>query len=392
MDKCMRDIYIKRLTGYAESFKELSEDFSQLKTLQTGSREQRLRAQIINDNRVAVSDSMTAAAGVMAHAARELTGYEPMDKRRRKMLVNAFADEGIEISDIYCISDYTDRLILGVSLCIKNSKKRNRQKERSISASEIADMLSVLLKRQLRLSVSSPLCVDSMEKTFVFVEEPPFVVLTGFARAVKDNETLSGDNYSIVESEKGRIKLILSDGTGSGKEANDGSGRVLDMLEKMLDTGYDVEPAIRIMNTVLFSESRELNHPTLDLCELDLYRGECEFYKAGAAASFIKSGNEVRSVEGDSLPLGVMCLQDISREETELKSGDYIVMMSDGVLDALNEQNYEETMKQVISAIDAENPDIIAEQIMHAVLCMDGGQIRDDMTVLVAGIWRNQSI
>jgi stage II sporulation protein E len=66
--------------------------------------------------------------------------------------------------------------------------------------------------------------------------------------------------------------------------------------------------------------------------------------------------------------------------------------MSDGVLDALNEQNYEETMKQVISAIDAENPDMIAEQIMHAVLCMDGGQIRDDMTVLVAGIWRNQSI
>jgi stage II sporulation protein E len=382
----MQDIYIKRLNGYAESFRELSEDFSYTPAAKNGSREQKLREQIIYDNRTAVSDSMTAAAKLMTRAAQELSEYEPMDKRRRKMLENAFADEGICMSDIYYISGKTDRLVLGITLSVG---RKSLRRGKNISAADIADMLSVLLKRQMQLSVTSPLCVDSREKTFVFVEEAPLVVLTGFAKAVKDNESLSGDNYSIVEFEKGRIKLILSDGTGSGKEANDGSGKVLELLEKMLDTGYSAEEAVQIINTMLFSENRELNHPTLDLCELDLYSGECEFYKAGAAASFIKRGSMVKTVDGDSLPLGIMCTQDINKGGVKLQGGDYIVMMSDGVLDALNAQDYEETMKHIISTAAEENPKTLAETILHTVLCMGGGQIRDDMTVLVAGVWNN---
>jgi stage II sporulation protein E len=383
----MQDIYIKRLHGYAESFAELSEDFSHISVMESGSREQKLKEQIICDNRTAVSDSMNAAAKVMDRAAEELSRYEPIDRRRRKMLEKAFSDEGICMSDIYYISDRTDRLVLGITLSIN---RRNPRREKNISATDIADMLSVLLKRQMQLSVTSPICVDGTKKTFVFIEEAPFVVLTGFAKAVKDNESVSGDNYSIVESEKGRIKLILSDGTGSGKEANDGSGKVLDIMEKMLDTGYSEEEALHIVNTMLFSENRELNHPTLDLCDLDLYSGECEFYKAGAAASFIKRGNVVETVDGDSLPLGIMCAQDINKSDIKLKSGDYIVMMSDGVLDALNGQDYEDTMKHIISNAEEEDPETMAEKIMHTVLCMCGGQIRDDMTVLVACVWNNE--
>lgn len=374
----------QRLLGYAESFCDLSKGFSDITPIGEGDRESLLRAQSLCENRRVVSDNFNVVAQIMERVAEEISEYEPMEERRRKILVNALADEGICIADAYYIPDKKGRFLLGLSLYT--------EKKSSVSGQDVADMLSVLLKRQLQLSVSSPSIIDREEKTFVFVEEAPYIVLTGFSRAVKDNENVSGDNYSVTELEKGRVKLILSDGTGSGEEACASSGKVLDLMEKMLETGYDADTAIHMVNTAFFAMGEECNHPTLDLCELDLYSGECEIRKVGAAVSFLKRGELVDQIGMGSLPLGILCPENIDQEKVVLKSGDYLIMMTDGVLDALSGHDYEETMKRAISAITEQNPGEIAERLLQTVLCLSGGQIRDDMTVLVAGVWKNSRI
>jgi len=372
------------LLGYAESFCDLSKGFSDIIPVEKEDRESLLKAQSICENRRVFSDNLNVVAQIMERVAEEISEYEPIEERRRRMLVNALADEGICIADAYYIPDKKGRFLLGLSLYT--------EKRSNVSAQDVADMLSVLLKRQLQLSVSSPAIIDHEEKTFVYVEEPPYIVLTGFSRAVKDNENMSGDNYSVTELEKGRVKLILSDGTGSGEDACAGSEKVLDLMEKMLETGYDADTAIHMVNTAFYAMGEECNHPTLDLCELDLYSGECEIRKVGAAASFLKRGEYVDQIGMESLPLGILCPENIDREKVMLKSGDYLIMMTDGVLDALSGHDYEETMKRAISVLKEQNPDEIAEKLLQTVLCLSGGQIRDDMTVLVAGVWKNNRI
>ena len=72
-----------------------------------------------------------------------------------------------------------------------------------------------------------------------------------------------------------------------------------------------------------------------------------------------------------------------------LKEGDVVVMLTDGVLDALENNRYEETMRQIIGSVKEQNPKEIARCILQFVLHCCGGHIQDDMTVLVLGIWEN---
>ena len=70
-----------------------------------------------------------------------------------------------------------------------------------------------------------------------------------------------------------------------------------------------------------------------------------------------------------------------------LQSGDYVIMLSDGILDALSRGLGEEVMPEIIGRMDYTNPNEIANQILTYAIRQSKGQIRDDMTVLVTGIW-----
>lgn len=253
-------------------------------------------------------------------------------------------------------------------------------------------MLSVLLGRSLQASAASPYFIERNLHSFIFVEEPRFFVLSGFSRAVKENETVSGDNYALTESEKGRITILLSDGTGSGEDARRGSERVLDLMEKLLEAGYGMETALQLINAALFARGEEQNHPTLDICDMNLYDGKCSFWKVGGAASFLKKGEKVEQLAMGNLPLGVFQNIQVQPMHRRLQDGEYLIMMSDGVLDALGEVNYEEAMYDAISEISEQNPKEIAEKLLQMVIHLSGGRILDDMTILVIGIWENSCI
>ena len=72
-----------------------------------------------------------------------------------------------------------------------------------------------------------------------------------------------------------------------------------------------------------------------------------------------------------------------------LADGDYVIMMTDGVLEALQKNQYEETMCRIIRTVTEHNPREIAAKILQFALHLCGGCIQDDMTVLVLGVWEN---
>ena len=107
---------------------------------------------------------------------------------------------------------------------------------------------------------------------------------------------------------------------------------------------------------------------TLDVCLFDLYRGSCEFVKAGAAATFIKKKDKVEKIVSTTLPIGVIQNIEIDREVCDLESGDYVVMVTDGVLDALPAKEQEEQMIDIIQNTNIVNPTEFARSILSEVL------------------------
>jgi stage II sporulation protein E len=159
-------------------------------------------------------------------------------------------------------------------------------------------------------------------------------------------------------------------------------------MEKMLEAGFDTEESVNMLNSALYAQNEEEDHPTVDICSLDLYSGECEICKVGGAATFLKESGGTECIGGESLPLGIFQKAQTEVRVRQLAAGDLLIMMTDGVLDAL-EDDCEERMRDMIEALEEQNPQEIAEKILSYAICSCGGRIRDDMTVFVLCLWEN---
>ncbi len=371
----------RRLLTYADSFRELAKNFDDTFHYEAQDRQTLLEAKRLWENRQILKNNLNEMAQIMTCVASEVFLYRPLEDKKYKLIINALKSERIVIKDLYYIERPGERKGIGITM--------HTERSGGYTSEEVSDMLSVLMDKRLEPSVTSPYFVDSQQQNYVFVEEAEYVVLTGFSRAVKENEVKSGDNYSIIESEKGKITVLLSDGMGSGEKACSDSEKVLDLMEKMLEAGYQLDTAVNLVNSALLAQGEEQNMSTLDICDLDLYEGTCNFCKIGASASFIKRGTMVEEISSHNLPLGIFQTMEIETIPRKLMDGDYIIMMSDGVLDALEGNNYEEVMCKVISGLQEQNPKEIADKILQFVLHCSGGRVQDDMTIVVVGIWEN---
>ena len=203
----------------------------------------------------------------------------------------------------------------------------------------------------------------------------------------KDGAVVSGDNFSFLNLENGQMVMSLSDGMGSGMEACKESETVIELIEKFLEAGFSKETAIRMMNSAMVIHGEEDVFSTIDMAAVNLYDGSAEFYKVGAAATFIKRKDGVECLLSTSLPVGVSNKMEVDGIKKQLEDGEILVMVSDGVLEYLQVPKPEETLGGIIEALDTNNPGKLAKGILERVLLYTGGKVMDDMTVLTAGIW-----
>ena len=187
------------------------------------------------------------------------------------------------------------------------------------------------------------------------LEDVSYQVLYGAARLTREEEKVSGDNYICRQEDGGRFVMCLSDGMGSGMEACRESETVVELLEQFMESGFSQETAAKMVNSALVTQRR----------------GGYVFY-----SGYLRSGPVYRNLqfpEGGGMrphlskeitgwsPLllkvwrqGLIQQMDFETASRKLYHGDYLIMMTDGVLDALPDQKEEETMKEIIMDVHEE--------------------------------------
>lgn len=222
----------------------------------------------------------------------------------------------------------------------------------------------------------------------VLYEDTAFYALPGIATRKKNGSSISGDNFVMFEQDNGTYHICLSDGMGSGSSASRESELVVDLLQKFLEAGFSKDTAIKMMNSAMVLQGEENSFSTLDYASIDMYSGKVEMIKIGAASTFIKSVDGVECLSSGSLPAGVAPEQEILVQKRQLESGDFLVMVTDGVLEYLHADKQEEYFARILEEIASENAGMLAQDILDRVLQGTGGYAVDDMTVLVIGLWR----
>lgn len=383
----------QRLLSYAESFRDLADlferedaDFEEINGNDPEDRQDYLWQRKLQENQELLAEHLKEMAHIMAEVAKETCLYRPMGERKYKQVSRLLRESGILINNFFELEREDGHI--EVSLTMKIISEKYTKLGEQVCIEDVADLISVALNTRLREARNTPQYLTPDWNTYYFVEEPDYHLLTGVAKAVKETEEVSGDNYSFYEAENGRVVAILSDGMGSGEKACAGSGRVIEKMERLLEAGFRKEPAAQMINGALAAVGQEDNMSTLDMCDINLYTGECEFMKAGAACSYIKRGRLVDRLSALNFPLGVFGQIEPETIHRVLQSGDYVIMLSDGILDALSQGIGEEMLPEIIGRTEYTNPNEIANQILAYCLKQSNGQVRDDMTVLVIGLWK----
>ncbi len=382
--KLLPDYGRKRLLTYADSFRELAEVFEEMP--QKEQEEERDRQEVLwkkklRDHCGLMAGQLQEFANIMEEVAEESFCYEALGERKTKAIIQGLMAEGIQVQELYRIQDKE-----GAYEYLMLARKTGKREK---NVQEAADILSVILNCRLTPADGSPLLLADVYKTFRFVEEAKFHVLTGVALAVKENEEVSGDNYSIYQTDRGKLTMLLSDGMGSGKKANEDSRIVIELAEKLLEAGFRPEMAVQMLNSSILAGSEEQNMSSLDLCQIDLRTGIGEMIKIGGANTYIKRAHLVEQISARNLPLGIFMEIETEPVTRQLMDGDYIFMISDGISDGFAEGNGEAALLEVISHMSLENPKEMANCILNHAMKESKGRIRDDMTVMVVGLWEN---
>ena len=386
----------QKLLTYAESFRDLADLFEgeniEAETVDDHDPEDRrdyLWHRKLQENQGLLAEHLNEMAHIMAEVARETCLYRPMGERKYRQISKLLRESGILLRNFFELEREDGHI--EISLTMKTISEKYTKLGEHICVEDVSDFISVALNTRLRAARSTPQYLTPDWSTYYFVQEPDYYLLTGVAKAIKESETVSGDNYSFYEVENGRMVAALSDGMGSGEKACNDSGRVIEKMERLLEAGFRKEPAVQMINGALVAAGQEENMSTLDLCDINLYTGECEFMKVGAACSYIKRGRLVDRLSALNFPLGVFGQIEPETIQRVLQSGDYVIMLSDGILDALSQGIGEEVLPEIIGRTEYTNPNEIANQILACCLKQSCGQIRDDMTVLVIGMWKKDT-
>ncbi len=228
------------------------------------------------------------------------------------------------------------------------------------------------------LSLADKIPISSDRACFVLKRKPKFDATFGISARPKKGEIASGDTHSVLRIDERRFLVALSDGMGSGEEARAVSDRTLSLLESFYKAKMPSETVLGTVNRLVAFSSEE-SFSCLDVAAVDLDTGEADVVKIGSPAGFLLSGEELRVLEGESLPIGMLEAVHPATLRVEMKRDDFLIFMSDGVTAAFGSTA---ELCSFLSALHPLNPQALSEQILSAALSKYHGNAEDDMTVL----------
>ena len=123
---------------------------------------------------------------------------------------------------------------------------------------------------------------------------------------------------------------------GSGSEAALTSGICAVFIEKLLKAGSTMDTSLKMLNSMLRVRGMEVS-ATVDLMELDLMNGCARFVKSGAAPSFVLRDGRLFRLQSKTVPIGIVRALDAELIKFDVRRGDMIVMLSDGVVRSFEE-------------------------------------------------------
>ena len=326
-------------------------------------------AKRVDEIRTVVAGQFCGLGEILGEMADEYENYEIFDNALAENVIVRLKKLGMMPIDVSCRIDYMGRMTVEAE--IFDSKEK-------LKKTTIMHELSKVCGRKFDM----PNITTAFGRCRIILSErTAFEVEIAASQHVSNSGQLCGDNFIYFNDGMGRMITVLSDGMGTGGRAAVDVGMAVSIMSKLVKAGLGFDCSLKVVNAALMVKSEDESLVTLDVISVDLYNGETNFFKAGAAVSFIKKSNKMYRVETPSLPLGILPDVEFTCTEDNLHSGDIIVMLSDGAL-----STGDEWIEHIISSWENKTMQELADLINDEATSRRNDGHDDDITVIAMKI------
>lgn len=332
--------------------------------------ELRLRAyrqrmqEMLQENRTVLWEQYADFAQVLTNVSRELDSSYGADPLAEQRLIRWLRTIGVE-ADAAVFRESTGRLRVTID---------SRYLRPLLELPDFLDKLSATLGVRLCMPENA-----ARDDSLLLLEAEPLAVSVGIASMRKKGETVSGDRGTYFKTDAGQLCVILSDGMGCGETAADGSISTVSMLEEFLRSGVSPALAMKLLNSaMLLRDGENWGYATVDLMCMNLFTGEADFYKYGAAPTYVKSGGALKKLRCTSFAPGLEQESGKAPDELHmhLKPGSVAVIASDGVVS----DGHDDWLRRLLSDSDDGDMKTLAGSVVRAAIREYGRS--DDMTAM----------
>lgn len=204
-------------------------------------------------------------------------------------------------------------------------------------------------------------------------------------------QAVGGDYFDVLQLPGGRLCFSFGDVAGKGVPGALIMSRMHSCVQSTLKHVHEVEPAMQAINEHMCDTAVEGRFVTYVLAILDPATGELTLSNAGHMSPVIRHADGSIEQFNDDLvgpPIGVMEGYPYEVETRKLAPGDVVVLVTDGVNEAMNPQDELYGDARVLDFI--RNGPASAEALGKALLAdvrrhANGREQNDDITIMTIG-------
>jgi serine phosphatase RsbU (regulator of sigma subunit) len=269
-------------------------------------------------------------------------------------------------------------------------KRHNQLGAMAVSFDRMTESIGSLLasvteKERLQSEIA---IAASIQRNLLPKEGPTFNGVS-FSAHFEPTTSIGGDYYDVFNLDKSRLAVAIGDVSGHGLSTGLVMAMVKAAITTLVEEGADETSLFHRLNELVFRSTERRAFMTLAFTIFDLDRRTIRHTNAGHLYPYLLRRGETApiSIESPSLPLGVRANLTTYAVEMELQEGDAVVYLSDGIVEAQDENGEPlgfEALEALLSGYTESSPSVIRDAILDAVAQHSGVRpADDDRTVMV---------
>lgn len=269
-------------------------------------------------------------------------------------------------------------------------KRRNQlgamaQSFDSMTASIASLLATVSEKERLQSEIE---IAASIQRNLLPKEGPQFGGVS-FSAHFEPTTSIGGDYYDVFNLDKSRLAVAIGDVSGHGLSTGLVMAMVKAAITTLVEEGADETSLFRRLNELVYRSTERRAFMTLAFTIFDLERGTIRHTNAGHLYPYLLRDGATAplSIECPSLPLGVREQMTTRTVEVPLEEGDAVVYLSDGIVEAQDENGDPlgfDQLESLLGSVPDRSPSALRDTILDAVARHSGARpADDDRTVMV---------